>query len=279
MPTVLITGASGGLGTVLVQAFTEGGWHVCAVGRDPQRLDELREHHGATLSPIVCDLNQPDAGEQALEEVRRVCPKLDALINNAGIQGPMGLLWDTSEASWAEVLRINLLAPVALCRSAIPWMRETGGGSIVNLSGGGATGPRSHFTPYAASKAALVRVTETLAEECAPLGIRVNAVAPGALNTAMLDEVLAAGPDKAGAKEFAAAQRRAAEGGDDPRRAAACIRWLAGPESAPITGRLISAVWDRWETLSDKAADLSASDIYTLRRISAKDRGKPWDLA
>jgi 3-oxoacyl-[acyl-carrier protein] reductase len=189
----------------------------------------------------------------------------------------MGPLWTTGDSDWEQVLRINLLAPIALCRAFVPWMQTTGGGSIVNLSGGGATGPRGYFAPYAASKAALVRVTETLAEECAGTGVRVNAVAPGAINTAMLDEVLAAGPEKAGAKEYLAATRRKEQGGDDPERAAACIRWLAGPESAPITGRLISAVWDRWEGLHDRAKELATTDIYTLRRVSAKDRGKSWD--
>src|SRR5206468_11879378 len=99
---------------------------------------------------------------------------------------------------WVHAIHINLLGTVYCCRAALPLMRRAGAGKIITLSGGGATAPLPRISAYAASKAAVVRFTETLAEELRGTGIDVNAVAPGALNTRLLDEVLAAGPGRVG---------------------------------------------------------------------------------
>jgi hypothetical protein len=95
------------------------------------------------------------------------------------------------------------------------------------------------------------------------------------MNTRMLDEVLEAGPEKA-SREYGGAVARAREGGVPPGAAAALIAWLASDDSQPITGRLLSAVWDPWEQLTARADMLDGSDIYTLRRIVPRDRGKEW---
>ena len=168
---------------------------------------------------------------------------------------------------------MNLLAPVALCRLAVPWMRR--GGAIVNLSGGGATSARANFSAYGTAKAALVRFTETLSLEVADLGIRVNAISPGILNTQMVDAVLDAGPQNAG-EDYNRVLAVKQNGGQPPEKAAALAYHLASPASHGITGRLISAVWDPWTTLAEHAAELRDSDIYTLRRITPEDRGKRW---
>ena len=116
---------------------------------------------------------------------------MTVLVNNAGVLGPAGPLDDNDWDAWVETVRVNLLGTVAMCRAVLPGMRERGYGKIINLSGGGATAARPNFSAYAASKAAVVRFTETLAGELD--GIDVNAIAPGALPTRMLDEVLASG--------------------------------------------------------------------------------------
>lgn len=155
-------------------------------------------------------------------------------------------------------------------------MRETGGGSIVNLSGGGGASPRPNFSAYATAKCGLVRFSETVAAEVAGWNIRVNCVAPGAMNTDMLRETLEAGPERVGAEYAKVAKVVTAEGGADPKVAAELIVYLASAESAAITGKLISAVWDPWPELHQHADDLRASDIYTLRRIVPAERGKEW---
>jgi NAD(P)-dependent dehydrogenase (short-subunit alcohol dehydrogenase family) len=177
---------------------------------------------------------------------------------------------------WIATVRVNLIGTMLVCRALLPHFRRMGYGKIVNFSGGGATSPRPQFSAYAASKAAVVRFTENLAEELDETGIYVNAVAPGAVNTRMLDEVLEAGPQKVGRTAYEDALKQRASGGSPIERAAQlCVMLLAG-ESDGVTGRLISAVWDPWESLPERKVALMGSDVYTLRRIVPADRGMNW---
>ncbi|HEX5000045.1 MAG TPA: SDR family oxidoreductase, partial [Terriglobia bacterium] len=150
-------------------------------------------------------------------------------------------------------------------------------GKIIQLSGGGATNPLPRISAYAASKAAVVRLAETLAEELRDSHVDVNAIAPGALNTRLLDEVLEAGPAKVGARFYERSLQQKREGGAPLYRGADLAVFLASAASDGITGKLLSAVWDPWERLAEHADELRSTDIYTLRRIVPKDRGATWD--
>src|SRR5262249_51177387 len=160
---------------------------------------------------------------------------------------------------------INLLGVVLMCRHALPIFRRQRYGKLVNLSGGGATSPLPRISAYAASKAAVVRLTETIAEETAGTGIDVNAIAPGALNTRLLDEVLEAGPERVGARFYENAVKQKAGGGAPLEKGADLCVFLLSGASDGITGRLISAVWDPWRDLGSRKDQLRGSDIYTLR--------------
>jgi NAD(P)-dependent dehydrogenase (short-subunit alcohol dehydrogenase family) len=155
-------------------------------------------------------------------------------------------------------------------------LKALGGGKIINLSGGGATSPLPSISAYAASKAAVVRFTETLAEELRPHRIDVNAMAPGPLNTRMLDEMLEAGPEAVGAAAHAKALKQKESGGAPIGNGAELCVFLASAESDGITGKLISAVWDPWKVLAARREELANSDIYCLRRIVPEDRGRNW---
>src|SRR5262249_14598488 len=146
------------------------------------------------------------------ERARSLLPDVSILVNNAGVYGPIGRLEDVDWVAWAEAIRINLLGTAQMCRAVIPLLRARGYGKVVNLSGGGATAPLPRFSAYAASKAAVVRLTETLAEELRDARIDVNAIAPGPLNTRLLDQVLAAGPEAAGEAFYRRALEQRAEG-------------------------------------------------------------------
>lgn len=172
-------------------------------------------------------------------------------------------------------MQVNLFAPVVLCQGLIPLMKRPEGASIINLSGGGATGPRANFSAYATAKAGLVRFSETIAEELKDQGIRVNCIAPGAMKTAMLQEVLEKG-DAAGSREASLASEVFTKGGASMDRVADLVLFLASDASRGISGKLISAVWDNWEQWPQHSDEISQSDVYTLRRVAGRDRGFEW---
>ena len=278
----IVTGAARGLGAVIVQTMWREGADLLLIDRPQSSLLEFRDRL-TTAAPsrqyahaFLTDLSDPSAPQAVMAEARRLWPRLDILVNNAGIQGPIGMIADNDWAAWCATIRINLLAPAELCKLAIAWMRETGGGSIVNLGGGGAAGLRPNFSAYATAKCGLIKFTETIAAEVAPLGIRVNCIAPGPMNTAMLQEILQAGTENAGAGEYEQVRKQVASGATDPQLAADLIVYLASEQSAGITGKLISAVWDPWRTLHEHSGELCQSDVYTLRRIVPTDRGMAW---
>jgi len=122
----------------------------------------------------------------------------------------------------------------------------------------------------------VIRFTETLAEEVREYHIDVNAIAPGALNTRMLEEVLDAGPDKVGEAFYERSLKQKRTGGASLEKGAELAVFLGSASSDGVTGKLISAVWDPWESLPRHIDDLASTDIYTLRRIVPKDRGRTW---
>ncbi len=202
---------------------------------------------------------------------------LSGLVNAAGILGPAGALDEVDINEWISVIQVNLIGTMLLCRAALPLFRRRGYGKIVNFSGGGATAPRPRFSAYAASKSAVVRLTENLAREEESNNIFVNAIAPGAVNTRMLEQVLSAGAEQVGDAAYQEALKQKQSGGSPAEKAAALCVKLLSAETDGISGRLISAVWDPWESLASHRDELNASDIYTLRRIVPKDRGFHWD--
>lgn len=276
----LITGASRGLGFHLAAAFWRAGYSLFLVARNNVELNHLL----AMLPPMgaqrarafVADLSDPAASKRITETVCSEFSRIDVLINNAATQGPLGPLWSTTADDWARAIQVNLLSPIDLCRGLLPLMIDQRSGSIVNLSGGGATGPRPNFSAYATAKAGLVRFSETIAEEVKQFGIKVNAIAPGAMKTAMLSEVLADGAEKAGDREYSIAETVFATGGTSMDDVARLALFLGGDASLGITGKLISAVWDNWEKWPEHREELAASDAYTLRRIGGRDRGFGW---
>jgi 3-oxoacyl-[acyl-carrier protein] reductase len=281
--SAVITGASQGLGRSIAEAYVREGAHVLLAARGEALLrgaaDELAGRRGAPdqrVEAVAADVSRAGGAERLVAAAARALPGVDIVVNNAGVYGPIGRLEDVDWAAWVDAVTINLMGTVAVCRAFVPVLRARGYGKIINLSGGGATSPLPRFTAYAASKAAVVRFTETLAQELAGTGIDVNAMAPGALNTRLLDDVLGAGPERAGADFYARAVEQKERGGVPLERGADLAVFLASPASDGLTGRLISAVWDDWERLPARRDDLAKGDVYTLRRIVPKDRGLDW---
>lgn len=278
----IITGGTLGLGLAIVREFLNEGANVlfCARSRDAvSRLqDELTRllRTGQKLIGLPCDVSSPREVENMFAQFADELGVLHVLVNNAGVYGPKGPSEDVSWQDWMRAIEINLYGTLLPCRAAIPLMKKSGRGKIVNLSGGGATNPLPRLSAYAASKAAVVRLTETLAEELRDFRIEINAIAPGGLNTRLLDEVLQAGPEIVGETFYKKSLQQAKEGGVPLEKGARLCVYLASKASDGITGKLLSAQWDPWENLQSHFDDIANSDIYTLRRIIPKDRGKTW---
>ena len=277
---VLITGGSQGLGKAIAEQFLRAGANVAICARAEKELiatrDELaRQFPAPKILARPCDVSDEAQVNALAGFVRRELGSLQVLVLNAGVYGPMGPTESVDIVEWKRAIEINLFGVLLPCRAFIPFFKQAGRGKIIALSGGGATNPLPNISAYAASKAAVTRLVETLAEELRPYHVDVNAIAPGALATRLMDEVLAAGPEKVGST-FYEKNREWKQMGATPLELGARLAvYLAGPQSDGISGKLISAQWDPWEKLHEFKADLQ-NDIYTLRRIVPKDRQKNW---
>jgi NAD(P)-dependent dehydrogenase (short-subunit alcohol dehydrogenase family) len=280
--TALITGGTQGLGLEIARHYLRAGIAgVCICGRDPGVLSAAREQLGEAAADgqhvmaEVADVSSAADVERLVATCLERFPDLTILVNNAGVYGPKGSIEDVDWDEWARAIEINLLGSVLPARALASHFKRRGYGKIVQLSGGGATNPLPGLSAYAAAKAAAVRFAETLAEELREHHVDVNSVAPGALNTRMLDEVLAAGPERVGQRFYERALEQRRSGGVPLERGAELAVWLASAASDGVTAKLLSALWDPWSQLPEHLDEL-ASDVYTLRRIVPADRGMDW---
>lgn len=275
----IIAGGTGGVGRAIAARFLREGAQVLLVARSAGALAattrEFSKYDNA-LCTEVCDVSIPKAVRPLGERIKqRFGGKVDVLVNAAGIYGPKGLLEQTDEEEWLQTILVNLYGTMLMTRRVLPQMKKQKNGVIINFSGGG-EGPFPRFSAYAASKGAVVRFTESIAEEVREFGIRVNAIAPGAVNSRLLDEALAAGKERVGKALYETFLTQKEEGGVSPDRAATLCAFLASAKSIGLSGRVFSAVWDSIESLQRHAKEIMQTDIYTYRRMKPKDRGYDW---
>lgn len=277
---VIITGASRGLGEHLAHSFWNSGWSIGLVAREPSSLDKVleslkkRSNQSAIIFP--CDLGDKVQVARLVDQISLKIPSLKVLINNAAIHGPIGPFIQSDLALWNQVIQVNLLAPITLCHGLIKLLAKSNAGSIINVSGGGATSLRPNFSAYATAKASLVRFSETLAKELEGHNVRVNCIAPGPMKTDLLREVYGAKKELVGENELLIANRAFTENTNSMDRVSELALFLASEKSLGITGKIISAVWDRWQEWPNHLSQLQSSDVYTLRRISGRERGMEW---
>jgi NAD(P)-dependent dehydrogenase (short-subunit alcohol dehydrogenase family) len=280
--TAIITGGSQGLGLAIAHAYVAAGASILLCARDAEALNTARNELIARASPEqiiqteIADVSRSEDVEHLMATALRIFSRVHILVNNAGIYGPKGLIEDVDWSAWVKAIEVNLFGSVLLCRAVLPHFKAHHYGKIVQLSGGGATNPLPRISAYAASKAAIVRFAETLAEEVREDNIDVNAIAPGPLNTRLLEEILAEGPESVGQAFYDRALKQKIEGGAPLERGAELAVFLASAASDGLTGKLLSAMWDPWETLPQHLKELQQTDAYTLRRIVPKDRGLAW---
>ena len=262
-PRVLVTGGSTGIGRAVAEALASCGMELLLVARGAGPLEEAR----GALSGEGHEAHALDVSdERAWGTLAAQLGRLDGLVTAAGVLAPIGPIGSYEPAEFWRTLEINLLGTLLAVHHCLPALRAARG-AVVTFSGGGATGPLPRYDAYAASKAAVVRLTENLASELSSDGIRVNAVAPGFVATGMHEATLGAGPEAAGADYFARTERDLAEGGVPPGEAAELVRLLLDAQAAPFSGKLLSAQWDPWRDAAFRARLATEPDLATLRRI------------
>lgn len=277
----IITGASQGFGALVAERFVAEGAAVALCARNSAELEaqcgRIRAAYpSARIFAQTADIANESQVDAFFDGAQAAFGRIDILVNNAGIYGPMGSIDAIDWQAWVHTIRINLIGTVYCARKAISLFKPNRYGKIINLSGGGATNPLPGISAYAAAKAAIVRFTETLALEVREWGIDVNAVAPGALATRLTDELIVAGPERVGASLHARMVKLKQEGGTPLDLGASLCVYLGSAASDGLTGRLIAAPWDPWPFTDSVKREIADSDIYTLRRIVPKDRGKTW---
>jgi len=267
--TAIITGAGRGIGRATALAFAHEGADVVVTSRTLSEVTETAEEaraSGRQALALKVDVSDRDEVHMMAARALEEFGKIDVLVSNAGTYGPIGTLVDNDPEEWVRTIGVNLFGTFFCARAVLPHMIREQRGKIINLSGGGATSPLPNFSAYAVSKTAIVRLTENLAEEVKKWNIQVNAIAPGGVNTKLTEEVFAAGA-AAGEEMLERTHKQKRSGGVPPERPAALAVFLASEEAGSLTGRLVSAVWDDWESMNGRIDQIMSSDLYTLRRV------------
>jgi NAD(P)-dependent dehydrogenase (short-subunit alcohol dehydrogenase family) len=269
---ILLTGSSSGIGQHLARHLIAQQHEVWGWARSSQ--DKLAQELGRNFHHTRCDVADWAQVQTAAAEVERHWGRLDGLITCAGLQGEIGRTVTTDPIGWSATVAANLNGTYHCIRALHPLLQASERrAKIVCFSGGGATKARSHFSAYAVAKTGVVRLVENIAEEEKTAPLDINAVAPGAINTRLTEEVIQRGPEVVGMAEFQAALKQRETGGGSMAKVTGLVDWLLSPQSDGISGRLLSAPWDPWWDLGRHTAEVGQSDVFTLRRIVPADRG------
>jgi NAD(P)-dependent dehydrogenase (short-subunit alcohol dehydrogenase family) len=267
----VVTGGGRGIGAAIALALAREGVRLILAARTRVELERVRETilaGGGTAAVVPADVSRPGDVDRVVEAAGVHYGGVDILVNAAGVYGPIGPTWEADIEEWIAAVHTNLVGTFLCCRAVVPGMLARRRGRIISLSGGGAAAPLPALSAYAASKAAVVRLTETLAEEVKDSGITVNAIAPGTVDTRLQDQILAAGKRAGPLAERIRRLRETGEGGVPPDLAAELVVFLAGDRAAGLTGRLVAAPYDDWRSWSPKdITELMGGPWLTLRRI------------
>lgn len=274
----VIVGGSRGINKEVARAFLKEGAEVMLVARLKDELRTAQKELSAfgKVEIFAADVSCAKDMQELGEKVASIWKNVDVLVNGAAISGPIGPVLEADPKEWDESIRTTLSGTFYGIRFLVPLMAKKKKGVVINYVGGG-EGPFLNYTSYVAAKGGIARLTETAAEELKEKGIRMNAIAPGAVNTRFLEDLLNAGPKKAGKFNYERALKQKEKGGVPPEKAAALCVWLASDVSAGITGRVFSALWDPYEDFPRHVADIASTDVYTMRRVRPKDRKFSWD--
>ena len=276
---VLVTGGSMGIGYAAAEACLAAGADVVISSRTDTTLREAREKLQSAYPDRTVAAVAGDASVEAdVERLFSTCAhrgELHGVVHAAGIYGPIGKITQVEPAEWLDAVRANLFGSFLVARAACNAMRETGGGRIVLLSGGGASSPLPNYTAYACAKVATVRLVESVAQEMAEYGIEINALAPGFVATRLHEQTLRAGRERSDAL-YDSTVERLRSGAVPASIAGRASAFLVSDGASGITGKFVAAPYDGWSAWPNHLEELRGKDLFTLRRIVPTDRGLSW---
>jgi len=261
---ILVTGAGRGIGKRFAMGFAQNGFRVGLLGRSQAELDLTKleiEHAGGIALRLRADVRDYEQMEAAIDRMTVVFGGVHALVANAAVTGPLGPFAKQKARDWREVVETNILGVMNSCRAALPQMIERRSGKIIVIADDGAAAPRPNFAPYSASKAAVVRFAESLAEEVRDDNVQVNSFSTGGAYTSITDDILHAG-ECVGAAEIEAAERIRLTGGITAEKQIELALFLASERSNHLSGKLIE-IGDDIRKLERETAHPNA---WTLRR-------------
>lgn len=279
--TALITGAGGVIGRTIARALAQDGFSLILSGRSLPPLTKTAQEIialGSVARTMRSDVSKKRDVQKLMDYVTQEVGFLDVLVTAAGVYGEIGTIEQCDPEGWLEAIKINLFGTMLSVKYALPLLKRTGRrGKIIAFAGGG-DGALPNFTSYASSKGAVLRFVESVSAELAPYRIDINAISPGLVNSGFVEDLIAAGPERAGKEKYAAALREVSGKAEvaSPELAGKLAVFLASSKSDGITGKNISARWDTWSELYKHRAILQTSDVYNWRRIKPKDRGYDW---
>ena len=264
----IVTGAGRGIGRIISLAYAKKGVRLVLASRTITELEDVSSEIlslGAKSVMRKTDISSKTDVEELVNLTMEEFGRIDILVNNAGIVGPIGLVENNDISKWIDTININLIGTFLLIHRILPIMKSEGSGKIINLAGGGGCSARPRFSGYASSKAAIIRLTETIAEETIGSNISINAITPGTVYTRATKEIEDAGKDM-GATAINEISNLKQGKGTDIKKVEALALFLASDISNKITGRIISAAYDDWELISSCVETLP-EDFYKLRRV------------
>ncbi len=268
----VITGAGRGIGRAIALTYAREGAKLALAGRSESDLEEsvaaIAEMGGEAIA-VRTDVTSQVATQRLARRAVERFGRIDVLVNNAGVSGPIGPLQDNNIEDWVDTINVNLTGTFLVCRSVIPVMLEQGGGRIINLSGAGVANAWSNMSAYCSSKAAVVRLTEVLAQELESQGIMVNALGPGSVHTGMWEKMTEQAAEAGADFIHQLGERVLSGGGASIDDCAELAVWLASGESGALTGRIISAAADDFRSMAPRIDEIMAGDAYTLRVAKA----------